>query len=525
MNLKKYKHWLPYILLGVIVLFFWLFRIKGLVREELIYTYDQARDFLAGARIIINRDPVFFGPTTGIGGLFHGAWWYYIVAATFLILGSDPINYYYVILLTQTISILIFYFIGKRLFGEKLALIGALNITVSEYFIGTSLFPSNHIFAMPSFLIYCLTLGLILKNFSDKKYNNLILLFIFGLSYGFVAEFELAFGILLAPATILLIIIIKELRKQLNNPRAILAYLFGIIVPFMPRILFELKNGFIQTQLLLNFFIKPKLFTPRTYSESFNERIGNFSFYLSNTFASDWFIRAIIILGIVALSYFGYRLYRKQVSYKIDPNSQLTFRIRYFVSLVILLLSLFILSVGYRDTFWNYYFEGIQYGILILSLVGMSIIIDTIPKFSNIIIGVFVCILLIPFSQRLNGLDFGGERGPNGLHLQRKIVADIVESQKNERIFCARVYVPPVIPYTYDYLWLNHYLKKDVETPRYDFINNKCWYIIEPEQKGYEFRIDKWKELNIPKNATPVKGSEKTVNGISIIKYQLSKEK
>jgi hypothetical protein len=71
------------LLLGIILLFLWV-RAPSIWHHEVIFTYDQARDFLAGARIIIDKNPVFIGPTTGIGGLFHGAWWYYFTAVIYL---------------------------------------------------------------------------------------------------------------------------------------------------------------------------------------------------------------------------------------------------------------------------------------------------------------------------------------------------------------------------------------------------------------------------------------------------------
>lgn len=522
----KLRKWLPQILLAVIVLVFFLLRIKGIIQEEVIYSYDQARDFLAGARIVINKDPVFIGPTTGIGGLFHGAWWYYIVAVTFLILGSDPINYYYIILLTQLISVLVFFYFGRKLLGNYLALLGSLNIAVAPYFISTSAFPSNHILAMPSFLLYCLSLGMLIKNYLEPKVASVQMttfwFLVFGLSYGFVAEFELAFGILLAPTTIILILTTKEIRDQLQKRSNLITYILGITFPFIPRLLFEAKNGFVQTRLFLDFFVKPKLYTPRSYSDAFAERITNFNSYYGNAFANK--VLEISFIAIVVLvAYFAiYQLYKKFIKgEKNVSETEIGFIARYVLRLALVLILLFVFSVGYRDTFWHYYYEGIQYGALLLSLGLCAMLFKWIPRVSKYIIGfLFVITSITGFEKGMNTLT-PQRRSGNGLHLQRKIVQHIVNSQKSDPIFCARVYVPPVIPYTYDYLWLHHYLKRNVETPRFDFINDQCWYIVEPDQKGFEFRVEEWKKKNFPQGAVIRKDTFRSFNGIQVYRAEL----
>jgi hypothetical protein len=107
--------------------------------------------------------------------------------------------------------------------------------------------------------------------------------------------------------------------------------------------------------------------------------------------------------------------------------------------------------------------------------------------------------------------------------VQETVINEIVnqEKGKNGGIFCAKVYVPAVIPYTYDYLWLYHYLERTIETPRDSFQRGYCWYIIEPDAKEFTYRITTWKLKNIPANAKTKPEETRIINGIEISKYYL----
>ena len=76
--------------------------------------------------------------------------------------------------------------------------------------------------------------------------------------------------------------------------------------------------------------------------------------------------------------------------------------------------------------------------------------------------------------------------------------------------FCLKVYTPPVIPYTYDYLTSYYSRVKGFKKPSIDFTNNQCWYIIEDD--FYKFRLDKWKSTNIPKEAILTKTKKFTLD-------------
>ncbi|MFO0703161.1 MAG: hypothetical protein U0525_00335 [Patescibacteria group bacterium] len=512
----RFNKWITFTLFIAIVLVFSYFRLTIIGARNVGYTYDQGRDFIAGARIITDKNPVFIGPTTGIGGVFHGAWWYYFTALSFLILGPNPINFYISLFLLHLISLFVWFWGIRKNYDDLTALWSSLIIASGSYYVSNHVFAGNNILTIPSFTFMILTFISLLKNkLSDK--SRLSLIFLLGIFAGFTAETELSFGIFLIPSLITMYLTIPFFRKLFKNIKSYASFFAGILIPFLPRLLFELKNGFIQTKVLLGFFTKPKLYNPRPYSDVIGERISIFKAYIEQALGSPWlviFFAFTLVLGIII--YIKLRKSNKSIIFaKYNEIIKPTF------ALGVLLALLFLYCLVYRDPFWMNYYEGIQLGFLVIFL-SITYSIYTVSKKYYLVAtsAVVLLVLIITFSK---GVEiYSWKSTMSGLKLPETIINYIVESQKskNEKTFCARVFTPPVIPHTYDYLWLTHYLAKDIDTPRYDFINNECWYILEPEWKGFEFRQVEWKKKNIPENTEEITGTRKIFNGIEVYKLK-----
>lgn len=83
-------------------------------------------------------------------------------------------------------------------------------------------------------------------------------------------------------------------------------------------------------------------------------------------------------------------------------------------------------------------------------------------------------------------------------------------SKNNSQNFCLKIYTPPVVPYTYEYLTSYYSKIKNINRPLTDYINNKCYFIIENDT--YSFRMKEWIKNNIPKN------------GIKLSSYKVNKD-
>ena len=519
MKINKY---VTFTIFALIVLLFSYFRLTIISSGNVAYTYDQGRDFLAGARMVVDRDPVFIGPTTGMGGMFHGSWWYYVTALSFLILGSNPLSYYYFLFGIHLLALIVWIVVMRKYYGDVLAIFSSLIITAAPYYVSIQTFAGNNVLAIPSFTFFCLSLIALSKASSKSiqlKYGALLVFFL-GLWAGFVAETELSFGIFLMPSIALLFALSRPFREFILQQRRLFYGACGLLIPFLPRLLFEVKNHFLQTKVLLGFFTNPKLYNPSSYSQVFFERIEQFYGHITQSTGSS----AMWAMLLVLIAYGAY-LSTKQ-SRKIKSTESPTHLSSIVWHLSTILFGLFIFSLMYKDSFWGNYYEGIQVGFLLLFVSLLAYVRGKSNSiYTFLLITSFVFIMPVVWDRLMATVFF--KPTMSGVKLQSTVVQHIVDAQveRGERVFCTRVFTPPVIPHTYDYLWFHHYREGTVETPRYDYLNGRCWYIIEPEWKGFEFRQTKWKEQNIPPDATLIKGSEKIIEGITVAEYEQSTSK
>ena len=476
---KKILHYVSYILIVVLYCFI---RIPSLLSHSVAYTYDQGRDFIAGANIIITHHIPFIGPTTGINGLFHGSWWYYYLTIPFVIFKGLPIGYYYTNFIIHLISLFILvWFIGKKT-NYILAFFTGIFIVFSPYFIFTSLFVGNNIMVLPVLLLFLITN---FSTFNKDTKKNLLLFFLNGLLIGFIAEFELSFGLFIIPTYILAHIIFPELRNSVKDVKKLCVTLLGLFIAFAPRILFELKNHFEQTKILLSFLTRPKLYNPKPFNDILHDRIILFIGYWRGIFPSPyWCIIFSIIIGLI----FIYLLVSRK---KINT---------FILFLGYLISALFLFSLTYKDNFWGNYYEGIQY-IMVIFMIFIISQLNFANKFTKYAILSLVVVFL---TSQLYVSVLTNKATPqrDGLAVQEDVMNVILKKESPENSYCVRIYTPPVIPHTYNYLFLFNTLKGKIKKPSSEWVNGSCWFIVEAD--SYKKRQEDWLQINEPKDAHTV---------------------
>jgi hypothetical protein len=165
---------------------------------------------------------------------------------------------------------------------------------------------------------------------------------------------------------------------------------------------------------------------------------------------------------------------------------------------------LFLTSLAYRDNFWPNYFEGLPYFYLVL----LTIVFYSLSKFNISLINrkiiqgsLLVFLIFLLLFKFYNNVKASGKGVALGLRGHLKVVNFLYQENKNKD-FCVRIYTPPVIPYTYNYLFSYYSRIRHFNNPTSDYKNNKCWYIIEDDP--YKFRIEKWRKENIPSAAKTI---------------------
>ena len=478
---------LKFVFLFSLLLFFY-FRLKPVLLQIVPYTYDQGRDFLKVAEMIADKNPVFIGPTTGIDGIFHGAWWYYLLAIPFLIFHGWPAGFYYFMVFSQLVGFLaLFYFLFKK-FNLLLATLISLLLAVSPYFIPTAFFASHFVIGFTNLLFLLLiTLYLI----EEKKKPSRKIIFVIGFLLAMTLELEFAFGMFFIPAYLGSLLLTKKLRKIFFKLQNLLLFIFGMIGAFSLRIMFEIKNHFMQTRTFINFFLKPKYYNERSFSEIIKERIHLFYSFYQRLFPDRITLAVFTFLIIVAIL-FGYR--------KLKKSRRIWIRF-----LMMILGFMFFFSLFYKDNFWSNYFDGLPYIYLLIIGVLLSQVLRVKKRTQRIL--TLTLIILIISSSNYFLKEFNKKPNfNNGLIVQKKVVNYVLANVKKGENYCVKVYTPPVIPYTYNYLFKYNQLVNGYRLPENDWVGGRCFFIVESDP--FKFRRKEWLKNNLPKKSEQIKAEK-----------------
>lgn len=323
--------------------------------------------------------------------------------------------------------------------------------------------------------------------FQFLKTKKALYQFLIFLSLGFIFEAELPFGLFLIPSYLLTLLATSGAKQFIKEKKNILYAFVGLIIPLSLRILFEIKHNFIQTKTAINFLLKDKLHNPHSLADNFKDRLNLFWNYYNSLFEQKILGMLFLILFILVVVY-GFSRWEK-------------LKKEFFKFIFILLIMFFLTSLVYRDNFWPNYFEGLPYFYLTLiamafyslSKLNLSLKIREIIRTGLLVLLIFLLLFKFYNNVRASGKDIGV-----GLAGHSRVVDFLYQENKNKD-FCVRIYTPPVIPYTYNYLFSYYSRVRHLKNPTTDYRNNQCWYIIEDD--SYKFRIEKWRQENIPSSA------------------------
>jgi len=425
------------------------------------------------AQIINEKRLTFIGPTTGIMGLFHGAWWYYLLLIPYVIFSGWPTGFYiFMFLISLLFNLLFFNFIKKK-FGFLTGIFFLMLVSISPYFIPLAFFASNNII-VPD-LIICL----IILTFSlfDKKNSNKYLFLLLGLNLSFILEFEVAFGLFIIPAYLLSTLLFSSIRKRLFQLKNLILLFIGLFIPVIPRLLFEIKNHFLQSKTAIGFFTNPKLHNPKPFLIVLSDRLILFWDYFISIFYDKNILITIITTLLVIITIF---VFRKKI-----------LKIKTVLFLVFITALLFVFSLFYSDNFWANYYEGIQYIFLTLIVVAFYLL----SKYKKLM-AIFIIMILFIINILAFYKDIKYSKHPLIGLKESEMTINYLASLVKKENYCLKIYTPPAIPFTYNYL-INYQISKiGLKYPSVDPISNRCYYIIEKDD--YLFRVNKWKEENIP---------------------------
>lgn len=431
--MKLKNPWLlPLLIIFLAGLFLRIYRLD----ELLGFFYDPGRDALVIHKIINDHKLTLIGPTSGVEGIFIGPFYYYLQVPAYIVSGGDPSASATWLGFINALAIILIFFIGKKLFSASAGLIAAALFAFSWDAVNFSRWFSN-----PSTIPFFV--GLILLSIVNLKLTKRgIWLVIASLGIGLSLQLEAAAAIWFIPALLISLFVLK-IKPKLKWTLISLGVFFLLA---LPQIIFDLKHDFLMTKAFYNFLIAEKSFKlslAQTIQTRLDLYLSTYKNALGLSFIHTLLVLTISLLSIIAVRRFG------------GENLKHSFWGVYLLLIWIFstLVGL-IFYTGNNGYVWSYYLSGtIPALYLIIGFVASL----WLKKF-YLIPFVFLFLILC-FNNNLNTLKgyLGSGIGPNTINYQvQKQAIDYIYKDALDQNFNVDVYVPPVIPVNYEYLfaWL-----------------------------------------------------------------------
>lgn len=455
----------PLILILGIASFLRFFRLENLLG----FWYDQGRDALVIWDLIKNGKMFLIGPTTGIEGVFRGPWYYWLITPFYYLGNGNPVYPMIFLTLITIFAIFVLYKVGKSLGGKKTALISALIAGFSIYIVNASRWLSN---PTPMLLIGISMIWAIFKFLEGKKYSLPLIAFLTGMAMNFGSAMEIFYF------PVLLIIIIWK-RKKLPNIKTILFSIGVFAAVFAPQILFELRHPGVLTTPIQKFLFQEGSFS-LPFWELLKERIP---FYYSVFYSKFWLdggrlFAPFFAIAILMLIFKGKEIFKNH-----------KFTVVFLFTIIPFLGGIFF--SGNHGNVYDYYFTG--YYLIFILFFSYILTFMAERKIGKIIVAIFLLIFVfkntVSYKESYGKNIFDYEMVNLGIQLPS---IDWIYKDAGGRDFNVDVYVPPVIPYSYDYLfkWLGE--TKYNKTPNVE--NVGLLYTLYEEDLDHPERLNAWLE-------------------------------
>lgn len=471
------------------------------IGELLDFHYDQGRDAKVIWDLWHNGKLFLIGPVTGLPGVFLGPFYYYLIAPLYLISGGNPTIPSIFLSFLVTLALFVLYKTGELIGDRKLGFLALVIGSFSYLLICSGRWLSN---PTPIYLTSILLFYFLVKIVKEKKTKNLWWYIVY-LTVGVSFHFESASAFLFVP--IVLVFTIWQ-RGKINMKTFLISGLL-LFVTFLPQIIFNIKHDNILVKGVLNELPKTdkntspiarilgdrlKLLWEIFYVKIFPRNInlayifGTVSLLGILKLLADKKMRNILTLFLIFLGipFVGYMVYR-----------------------------------GNHGFLYDYYLTG--YYLVMVLFFSLGIWSVSKLKFGNLVLITFL-VLFLSSNIRLtyNRLTLGVfDGGDIFLANQLSAISWIYENSQGEE-FNVDVYVPPVIPHSYDYLLLWYGSKLEKNNYQKEKRVKLLYTLMEVDTPEHQDRVDAW--LARQKGIGIVKQEEK-FGGITVqirerIKYE-----
>ncbi len=424
-NIYIYLLLLTIIIIG---LFLQIYRVD----KVLGFYFDQGRDAMVVWRFLHEGKLFLVGPTTGIAGIFRGPFYYFLIMPFYFLGGGDPVWPAIFLSVLTIFTFIIMYIYAASSQSRATGIIAVFLASFSYYIVMAARWLSNPTPMLFLSILLVSSLYLVTKGY---RWSWAIIFLILGVSlFHFGSSGELFYF----PAVIL---IAYWQRKNLPTTKIWIISGFLFFLTILPLILFDIRHNGILTKNIKNFIFERGSFKANFW----DVLILRLNFYI-DVFTNKLFhwrrnFEISLLVGLMFL----FVLYIK----KLWQNN--AFRI-----LLILLISPIVGLLFFQGNYGNIY-DYYMTGYYLIFLLLVAFVLGNAWK--TLAGKVFVLIFL--FGVINNNIPVIWAKisdevlGEHSIALKNEVQAVdwIYDDAKNEP-FNLDVYVPPVIPYAYDYLFV-----------------------------------------------------------------------
>lgn len=463
--------------------------------QNLLFSYEQGRDFTIAQDIYTLKKFTLLGPKTDIEGIYHGAFYYYLLAGISLLSRGNPETVVFFFNLLNLLTIIAVFLICRELFKEKIyATLGAAITAVSFGVLIYGRWISN---VSPSIPLTAFFFFFIIKYL--KTARNIFLPLIF-FCWGLFLHFEI---LNFLGATFLMMILgLYVFQRNKNGPEREKPLLIGIsliafFINLLPFAIFEARHNFIGVKNLGPYVFSQGsgfslLSNLRNYFFGLNREITNALF----PFWSGFWPVAIFYAFLAVFSFLDFEKKRK---YSLLP--------------VLFLLWQSPLLLFFKNAPLEQFYSGTNVSVIIAAVFIFSHLTGRI-KSRLIWLGILLVYLYFNESYTFTALS---TRQSLYFHMpykeitygrERKVLDHIQLVNRNFRIdaFTTPIYRPEA--------W--HYLHSKYYPDKYDPRNREFFLIIEPFAD--KIWLQKW--LNDYNKKSVLISAEK-IEGIEIQRRKL----
>jgi len=421
------KHKIILVLILVSAFFLRTYR----TQDFLGFWYDQGRDARVVWNLIHNQKLFLVGPTTGIEGIFLGPFYYYFITPAYFLGQGNPVFPSVFLAGLNVLAIYFLYRIGLEFFSQATGLLTAALVSFSSELVRYHRWLSNPT-PLPFFAL--VTFWSILKIISSSPRKRYWLFL--GLGIGLSLQLEAASAIFFIPSTFIILLLN---RKSLITNRNNFIFLFlPFIATLVPQILFNIRHQNILLNSFVKFLIGERSFQPMVTVLFTNRLALYYQFFISKLFTLPWAMLLFVVLSIVLVLLVRRHLTSKPV-----------------LSTIIWCLTpaaILLFYHGNKGYLWDYYFTGAYPVFMLLVASVWTQVSFHFPK-SRVVVIFLISLFL--FQNLKNNYVFYTQALPGYISLTPQLSAiDWVYADATGQAFNTDVYVPPIVPLAYDYLFL-----------------------------------------------------------------------